>query len=87
MLKGEDFDETPAENLLAFSRKNRQQFAGYTNDGTGVDSKTNVLLHSSEAIYEQVTKQDASGSECVLLVGSGVVTLRMINLNTRNMLE
>ena len=66
MLKGEDFDETPAENLLAFSRKNRQQFAGYTNDGMGGDSKTNVLLHSRKPLYEQVTKQDASGSEWVL---------------------
>ena len=46
MLKGEDFDETPAENLMAFSRKNCEQFAGYTNDGTGDDSKTNVILHS-----------------------------------------
>ena len=64
MLKGEDFDETPAENLLAFSRKNRQQFAGYTNDGTGDDdSKTNVLLHSSKPKDEQVTNQDAPGSE------------------------
>ena len=63
MLKGEDFDETPAEKLLAFSRKNRQQFAGYTNDGMGGDSKTNVLLHSRKPLYEQVTKQDASGSE------------------------
>ena len=54
MLKGENFDETPAENLLAFSR---------TNDGTGGDSKTNVLLHSSKRKYEQVTEQDASGSE------------------------
>ena len=63
MLKGEDFDETPAENLLAFSRKNRQQFAGYTDDGAVHDNETEVLLHSSKRKYEQVTKQDASGSE------------------------
>ena len=63
MLKGEDFDETPAENLMAFSRKNCEQFAGYTNDGTGDDSKTNVILHSKKRKYEQVRKQDASGSE------------------------
>ena len=64
MLKRKYFDETPAENLPAFSRKNRQQFAGYTNDGTGDDdSKTNVLLHSSKRKYEQVTKQDAPGIE------------------------
>ena len=59
MLKRKDFDETPAENLSAFSRK----FAGYTNDGTGDDSKTNALLHSSKRKYEQVTKQDAPGIE------------------------
>ena len=65
MLKGEDFDETPAENLMAFSRKNCEQFAGYTNDGTGDDSKTDVLLHSKKRKYEQVRKQNASGSELV----------------------
>ena len=65
MLKRKDFDETPAENLLSFSRKSRQQFAGYTNDGTGDDSKTNVLLYSSKRKYEQITKQDAPGSERV----------------------
>ena len=63
MLKGEDFDETPAEKLLAFSHKNRQQFAGYTNDGTGDDSKTDVILHSKKRKYEQVRIQDASGHE------------------------
>ena len=64
MLKGEYFDETPAENLMAFSRKNCEQFAGRdTNDGTGDDSKTNVILHSKKRKYEQVRKQDASGNE------------------------
>ena len=64
MLKRKYFDETPADNLLAFSCKNYKQFAGYTNDGTGDDdSKTNVLLHSSKRKYEQVTKQDAPGME------------------------
>jgi hypothetical protein len=63
MLKGEDFDETPAENLMAFSRKNCEQFAGYTNDGTGDDSKTNAILHSKTRKYEQVRKHDGSGSE------------------------
>ena len=63
MLKGEDFDVSPAENLMALSRKNCLQFAGYTNDGMGDDCKTDVLLHSRKPLYEQVTKQDASGSE------------------------
>ena len=63
MLKGKDFDETPAENLLAFSLKNRQQFAGYTTDGTGHDGKSNVLLHSLK--YEQAIKQDAPGNGSV----------------------
>ena len=63
MLMGEYFDETPAENLMAFSRKNCEQFVGYTNDGTGDDSKTNVILHSKKRKYEQVRKQDASGNE------------------------
>ena len=69
MLKRKYFDETPAENLPAFSRKNRQQFAGYTNDGTGDDdSKTNVILHSSKQKYEQVTKQDAPGIEIFFFI-------------------
>ena len=59
------FDETPAENLLDFSRKNRQQFAGCTNnDGTEDVGKTNVLLQSKPK-DEQVTNQDAPGSESV----------------------
>ena len=62
MLKGEDFDETPVENSMAFSRKNCQQFAGYTNDGTGDDSKTDVLSHSSKRENEQFTEHYASGS-------------------------
>ena len=81
-MKGEIFDETTAENVLAFSGKNRQQFVSYTNDGTEDDG------NSSKPKYEQVTKQDAPGSEYVLwkkkyfaakLVGSGVATLRMNN--------
>ena len=60
MLKGEIFDETTAENVLAFSGKNRQQFVSYANDGTEDDG------NSSEPKYEQVTKQDAPGSEYVL---------------------
>ena len=63
VLRGEYFDETPAEILTAFPRKNRPQFAGYTNDGTGDDSKTNVILHSKKRKYEQVRIQDASGNE------------------------
>ena len=61
MLKRKDFDESPAESLLAIPRKNRQQFAGYTNDGTEDVGKTNVLLHSSTPKDEQVTKQDTPG--------------------------
>ena len=59
-MKGEIFDETTAENVLAFSGKNRQQFVSYTNDGTEDDG------NSSKPKYEQVTKQDAPGSEYVL---------------------
>ena len=62
MLMGEYFDETPAENLTAFPRKNRPQFAGYANDGTGNDSKTIILSHSSKRENEQFTEHDASGS-------------------------
>ena len=32
-------------------------------DGMVGDSKTDVLLHSRKPLNEQVTKQDASGSE------------------------
>ena len=52
-MKGEIFDETTAENVLAFSGKNRQQFVSYTNDGTEDEG------NSSKPKYEQVTKQDA----------------------------
>ena len=62
MLKRKYFDETPAENLSAFSRKNRQQFAGHANDGTEDVGKANVLLHSSKTTDEQITKQDAPGN-------------------------
>ena len=62
MLKRKDVYETPAENLLnRVPRKSRQQFAGYTYDGTEDVGKNNVLLHSSKPKDEQVTKQDTPG--------------------------
>ena len=68
MLEREDFDETPAEKFLAFSRKNCPKFASYTNYGMEDVGKTNALLHSSKPKDEQVTKQDATGSESFFLI-------------------
>ena len=81
MLKRKDVDETPEEILLnRVPRKSRQQFAGYTYDGTEDVGKTNVLLHSSKQKDEQVTKQDTPGRYHDVIVLTHIIIAFVVEL-------